>query len=291
MGWEEYERRVKQLRIDAATQTAQAISSTLNNISNLISSMRDMEMAQAEAQYQADLTAAGDNAEERERVENEYQQKQLDIKKKYADVDMAINISKAIAEGALAVARAFADMPYPAAIVVSALIAATTAAQVATIVAQRNAIKNSSVNTSGSTSTGNQNYGDRVITGYKQGGYTDPNADEDEIVGVTHGQEYVIPKWLVKRERVMVRNLEEYRKTGHRPKALSGNGFADGGYTSPPTTAGSGLDQKMMDSLNKLEKAINKMVDEGVPSFMSYKQFNDFINQHNRFKKITSRKP
>lgn len=291
IGWEEYERRVKQLRIDAATQTAQAISSTLNNISNLISSMRDMEMAQAEAQYQADLTAAGDNAEERERVENEYQQKQLDIKKKYADVDMAINISKAIAEGALAVARAFADMPYPAAIVVSALIAATTAAQVATIVAQRNAIKNSSVNTSGSTSTGNQNYGDRVITGYKQGGYTDPNADEDEIVGVTHGQEYVIPKWLVKRERVMVRNLEEYRKTGHRPKALSGNGFADGGYTSPPTTAGSGSDQKMMDSLNKLEKAINKMVDEGVPSFMSYKQFNDFINQHNRFKKITSRKP
>lgn len=290
MGWEEYERRVKQLRIDAATQTAQAISSTLNNISNLISSMRDMEMAQAEAQYQADLTAAGDNAEERERVENEYQQKQLDIKKKYADVDMAINISKAIAEGALAVARAFADMPYPAAIVVSALIAATTAAQVATIVAQRNAIKNSSVNTSGSTSTGNQNYGDRVITGYKQGGYTDPNADEDEIVGVTHGQEYVIPKWLVKRERVMVRNLEEYRKTGHRPKALSGNGFADGGYTTPPTNAGSGSDQKMMDSLNKLEKAINKMVDEGVPSFMSYKQFNDFINQHNRFKKITSRK-
>lgn len=290
IGWEEYERRVKQLRIDAATQTAQAISSTLNNISNLISSMRDMEMAQAEAQYQADLTAAGDNAEERERVENEYQQKQLDIKKKYADVDMAINISKAIAEGALAVARAFADMPYPAAIVVSALIAATTAAQVATIVAQRNAIKNSSVNTSGSTSTGNQNYGDRVITGYKQGGYTDPNADEDEIVGVTHGQEYVIPKWLVKRERVMVRNLEEYRKTGHRPKALSGNGFADGGYTTPPINAGSGSDQKMMDSLNKLEKAINKMVDEGVPSFMNYKQFNDFINQHNRFKKITSRK-
>ncbi|MBQ3844427.1 MAG: phage tail tape measure protein [Bacteroidales bacterium] len=290
MSWLDYEKAVSKLRLEYAAKTAEAISSTLNKIGSLISSLRDMEMAQAEAQYQADLTAAGDNAEERERVENEYQQKQLDIKKKYADVDMAINISKAIAEGALAVARAFADMPYPAAIVVSALIAATTAAQVATIVAQRNAIKNSSVNTSGSTSTGNQNYGDRVITGYKQGGYTDPNADEDEIVGVTHGQEYVIPKWLVKRERVMVRNLEEYRKTGHRPKAFSGNGFADGGYTTPPTNAGSGSDQKMMDSLNKLEKAINKMVDEGVPSFMSYKQFNDFINQHNRFKKITSRK-
>ncbi|MBQ8221833.1 MAG: hypothetical protein IJZ87_00580 [Bacteroidales bacterium] len=51
MGWEEYEKSVKNLRIKYAQQTVETISSTLNAIGNFISTMRDFEMAQAEAQY------------------------------------------------------------------------------------------------------------------------------------------------------------------------------------------------------------------------------------------------
>ena len=293
IGWEEYERRVKQLRIDAATQTAQAISSTLNNISNLISSMRDMEMAQAEAQYQADLTAAGDNAEERERVENEYQQKQLDIKKKYADVDMVINIAKALAAGALAAVMAYSAAggnPILGAIF-AGIIALTTAAEVATIIAQRNAIKNASVSGASSTSSTSPLQGNRTVSdGYSDGGPT-PQASSDDIpVGIVHANEWVAPHWLIKDNPILFRNLEQYRQTGIPPVYFQELGFAKGGYSSDMTQQLTAFDTKMSKSLEKLNSLIDKISTQGVQAFMVYDQFKDFTETRDRFKKSTGLK-
>ena len=130
MGWEEYEKSVKDLRIKYAQQTIETISSTLNTIGNFVSSLRDMEMAQAEAQYQADLTAAGDNAEKREQIQAEYEQKKLDIQKKYADADMAINIAKTIAAGSLAAIQAFAQLGPVAGAIFAGIIAAIVLAYI-----------------------------------------------------------------------------------------------------------------------------------------------------------------
>ena len=291
LSWQDYEKEVAKLRIEYARQTAEQISNMLGHIGDFITSLRDMEMAQAEAQYQKDLTAAGDNAEERERIEAEYEQKQLDIKKKYADTDMAINIAKATAEGALAIARAFADMPYPAAIVVSALIAATTAAQIATIIAQRNAIKNASVNSTSSSGGGTQNYGDRVLNGMKRGGYAEADESDDTPMGVYHANEYISPAWLVRKEPVLFRNLEEYRQTGHRPALLTTQGMKDGGFAGTPAPQQIVTsDPAMAAELARLSKTIDKLVSNGVQSYLVYNQYNDFLKQRNRFKKITSLK-
>ena len=289
IGWEEYEKSVKDLRIKYAQQTIETISSTLNTIGNFVSSLRDMEMAQAEAQYQADLTAAGDNAEAREQIQEQYEQKKLDIQKKYADVDMAINIAKAIASGALSAVKALELGPI-AGPIFAGIIAATTAAEVATIVAQRNAIKNSSV-TGGGGGTNPNPSGSRVPTpdGFGDGGFTPTDDNDNTPVGIVHANEWVAPSWMIKKNPVMFARLEQYRQSGHRPETIS-SGYRDGGYTSQPTIVTQQPDLSELNrTLDRLGRTLDDIDKNGIQSFMSYNQYKEFIDRHNRFKKITSK--
>lgn len=238
------ERDYQEARLKVKLEYAQKGSDMLNSISeqasNFIAALREAESAQLEAQLQKDLTAAGDNAERREQIEAEYEEKQLDLKKKYADVDMAINIAKTIAAGAVAAIRAYAEGGPYAGVILAALIAATTAAEVATIVAQRNAIKATSVNSSStmgvSSTSPNIETGTRTMTGYSEGGFTDRASSDAKPVGVVHANEWVAPAPLVRKNPVLFRNLENYRlASGFGRRGSMGHGFADGGYTSPAT--------------------------------------------------------
>lgn len=292
-GWEDYERAVAKLRIEYARQTSEQISHFIEEIGNFISSMQALEMAQAEAQYQQDLTNAGNNAAERAKIEEEYEKKQLELKKKYADADMAIGIAKATADGAVAIMKAWADLGPVGAAVMTGIIAATTAAQIATIVAQRDAIMNTSVGASNGSGSGNQNYGDRVINGgYKQGGYTTESSSDDVAVDVVHANEYVAPAWMLRMEPVLFRNLEEYRKTGIRPASLSnGNGFKEGGYSSsPPPQHIISSDPATAYQLERLSDAIDNLVNNGVQAYMVNSQFIEFQQQRNRFRNLISLK-
>ena len=289
-GWEEYEKSVKKLRLKYAQQTVESISSTLNTIGNFISSMRDFELAQAEAQYQADLTAAGDNAEAKEQVQEEYEAKKLEIQKKYADADMAINIAKAIAAGALAAIQAFAQLGPVAGAVFAGVIAATTALEVATIVAQRNAIMNTTVSSGGGGSN-NTPSGSRVPTpdGFSDGGFTPTDDDDNTPVGIVHANEWVAPSWMIKKNPVMFARLEQYRQSGHRPEVIS-DGYRDGGYTTPPSITAQQPDfSNVAKSIDRLNKIMEKIDKDGIQSFMVYNQYRDFNDQRNRFKKITSK--
>lgn len=290
MGWEEYEKSVKNLRIKYAQQTLETISSTLNTIGNFVSSLRDMEMAQAEAQYQADLTAAGDNTEKREQIQAEYEQKKLDIQKKYANADMAINIAKTIAAGSLAAIQAFAQLGPVAGAIFAGVIAVTTAAEVATIVAQRNAIMNTTVSSSGGGGS-NVPTGSRVPTpdGFSDGGFTPTDDDDNTPVGIVHANEWVAPSWMIKKNPVMFARLEQYRQSGHRPETIS-SGYRDGGYTSQPTIVTQQPDLSELNrTLDRLGRTLDDIDKNGIQSFMSYNQYKEFIDRHNRFKKITSK--
>ena len=234
---EEAERYILQAKLKYAQAAAQQVSQITEQASNFVTALKEAESAQLEAEYQKQLTAAGDNAEERERIEAAYEQRKLDIQKKYADADMVINIAKTIGAGALAVMQAFAQLGPVAGAVAAALIGVTTAAEVATIIAQRNAIKNTSVSSSGSVSA--PKTGQRKMTGYAEGGYTEGHTTLTTVG--EKGVEYVIPHWMVQRNPVMVANLERYRKAGsHGRSGTVHHGFADGGYTtqSPSQPAG-----------------------------------------------------
>lgn len=228
----------------------------LDKASDLANALQEADSARLDAQMQAELTAAGDNAEKRQQIEEEYEKKQLDLKKKYADVDMAINIAKTVANGAVAAVKAVADLGPIAGGIMAAIIAATTVAEVAAIVAQRNAIKNASVASSGSANT---QIGKRTVAEFSEGGYTERSANDYQEVGVVHANEWVAPAAMVRANPVMFASLEQMRQSGQYRSGVAG--FADGGQagTNAPASVGTvdnELLQRVYDIMAKLEASL-----------------------------------
>lgn len=288
---EEYEAAKLKLRMDYAGKAAQKTNEILGAAADLSAAIQSAETARLEAEYQARLTAAGDNAEKREQIEEQYEQKKLDLQKKYADVDMAINIAKATASGALAAVEAFAAAKGNPALgaTYAAIIAATTAAEIATIIAQRNAIKNSSVSSSGSGS-GLQSGIRTINEGFAEGGYTGEGG-KYEPAGIVHRGEWVAPKWMVKQSPVTFANLERYRRSGSGGRTGNASrGFADGGFADK--VGGKMADNVMAkaDIEAAIEAAIVKSMKNGaIRAYLVRSDLTELDAQTNRFKKQTSR--
>ena len=212
--------------VEEGLTTAQTL---LNNLSGALDSIRSAELETLEAQMQAELSAAGNNADERTRIEEEYEAKKLDTQKKYADADMAISIAKAIAGGALAAIQCFSQLGPIAGAVAAALVAVTTGAEIASIVAQRNAIKNTTATSSVSSGTSLV----RKVNGYSEGGYTGAGG-RLEVAGVVHRGEYVVPQPEMSDPSVasMVSAIESRRRRRTSSNALPG--YAEGGYAGVP---------------------------------------------------------
>ena len=234
---EDYAKAVAEINLHTWQDSLDTANQFLDAAGNMVNSLRDAELNRLEAQMQAELTAAGDNAEEKERIEAEYEQKKLDTQKKYADVDMAINIAKTIAAGALAAIQSFAQLGPIAGAVMAGVIAATTAAEVASIVQQRNAIKNQTVGASGNSSSSSGVVQTREVTGYADGGYTG-RGGRYEPAGIVHRGEYVVAQPELRDPSVAreIARIERKRLSRLRGKSTSAPGFAEGGYTSGGTT-------------------------------------------------------
>ena len=99
----------------------------------------DAELSQLENQKQTELALAGDNAEQKAKIEENYQQKEKQIKKRYADEEFAITIAKIIASTAQAVAK-FWGTQGPAAIATQFIPIAAGAVQLAIATNQRNKV-------------------------------------------------------------------------------------------------------------------------------------------------------
>ena len=234
-------------------QTAQKY---VERVSAFTEALQEAASARLEAQMQAELTAAGDNAEKREAIEADYEQKKLDLQKRYANIEMGVEIAKAIAAGALASVQAWtaaAGNPVAAGVII-ALIAATTAAQVATIISQRNAIMASSV---APTSSSSVSTGSRVPTGYSGGGFTEKRANDYQPVGVVHANEWVAPAAMVRANPLTFATLESMRLSGNYHSGQ--RGFADGGYTSPAPAAQRANDTGNMELLRGVYELLSEL--------------------------------
>lgn len=283
-----YQEAKLKIKLEYAQKAANQVNQIAEMASNFVTALKESESAQLEAEYQKQLTAAGDNAEQREAIEAEYEQKKLDLQKKYADTEMVINIAKAIAAGALAAIEAFAAAGNPIlGAVFAAIIAATTALEVATIVKQRNAIKNTSVGGGGSTSV--PKTGERKMTGYAEGGYTE---DHTTLTTVGEkGREWVGPAWMVRRNPVMFANLERYRKEGSHGRSGSvSSGFADGGFTPGNSGGQSGALPGQIDIEAAVEAALRRvMADGAIRAFVVRKDIEELDAQTLKFKNLGSR--
>lgn len=258
----------------------------LDAVGNMVSALQDAELANLDAQMQAELTAAGDNAEERERIEAEYEQKKLDTQKKYAVADMVVNIAKTVAAGALAVMQCFAQLGPIAGAIMAAVVGVTTAAEIATIVAQKNAIMNTTVNSSGSSSSAS--VGQRVATGYSSGGYTSEASNDYQEVGVVHANEWVAPASMVRSNPIVFRKLEMARKRGTPVSGVSG--FADGGMTSQGTGSAQTLSSIDSSILAQLTNVLQYIIDNGIPAYVLLSELNSKQELQNIIKKATGKK-
>lgn len=261
----------------------QATQMMLDAMGQAVSSAKDAELATLEAQMQAELAAAGDNADKRAEIEAKYEAKKLDVQKKYADVELGINIAQALAQGALAVIQTWAQLGPIAGSIMAAVVAATTAAQIAVMVQQRNAIKNSTVSSAPSSSSSTTSMSTpsispstpstpdtpagttyiRKLNGYSEGGYTG-SGGRLEVAGVVHRGEYVVPQPEMRDPAVlaMVASIENRRRRRTSANALPG--FAEGGYTGANNT-----EQILTDIL----LAIKSNNDNPVPAYVVLSEY------------------
>lgn len=275
-----------QIEMDGWMKGMDVAMSFCNEAANAVSALQEAEMASLDAQMQAELSAAGDNAEERERIEAEYEQKKLDTQKKYAVADMVVNIAKTVAAGALAVMQCFAQLGPIAGAVMAAVVGVTTAAEIATIVAQKNAIMNTTVNSSGSSSSAS--VGQRVATGYSSGGYTSEASNDYQEVGVVHANEWVAPASMVRSNPIVFRKLEMARKRGTPVSGVSG--FADGGMTSQGTGSAQTLSSIDSSILAQLTNVLQYIIDNGIPAYVLLSELDSKQELQNIIKKATGKK-
>lgn len=254
----DYAKQITNVQMETAEEGLSYASNILNGLSSMVSSLQEAETASLEASMQKELAMAGNNAEKRSAIEEEYEAKKLELQKKYADTNMAIQIAQTLAAGALAIVQAIAQMGPIAGGIMAGVIAATTAAQVAVIVAQRNAIRNSAASTSsGSTAV-------RMVTGssgagsYSEGGFTGYGG-RLEPAGIVHRGEYVVPMPEMRDPEAYAHVMAIERIRSRRSHRNPLPGFADGGYTGAPS-GGSGLEALVAELSSLRENPIKAYV-------------------------------
>ena len=275
----EYTKSNIEIQTEAWQQAFSVASQMLNQMAELSSTLQEAEYAQVEAWKEKELALAGDNAEEQARIEEEAEAKKLEIQKKYADIDMGINIAKTIADGAVAAMKAHADLGPIAGGIMAGLLAATTAAQVAVIIAQRNAIKNASAASSSPSSAGTST-GD---VGFSEGGYTGPGG-RLEPAGIVHRGEYVVPQPQMRDPAVarMVASIESKRRRTSSKNTLPG--FAEGGYTDTET------ENRYNSILSDIYELLYTIASNPIPAYVVLSDLETKYDQQNRFRSITSLK-
>ncbi len=228
----DYERKKLQLGV---TNAKKYFDYYANLSGSMFTAIQDAEIATSDAKYDVLIQQAKNNGEDTAALEEEKENKKLEIQKKYADVDFAIKCSQIIADTAVAVMAAWKIGPI-AGPIAAALVAATGVAQLASAKAERDKIKNMQPgNTAGASSK--QATAERVLSGYSDGGYTG-DGDRYEVAGVVHRGEYVVPKPIMDNPRVVdaVGTIEAIRRNKILgmgiPVATQPAGYADGGYTS-----------------------------------------------------------
>lgn len=278
------------------------MSQVLQAASQLTQQIFELEANQLEAAKQKELAAVGDNAEEKERIEREYAQKELDLKKKQADADAAIQSASLWVNTAMGIATAWATSmmlgPIAGPIVaglLTGMLLAMAGVQQANIIAKRDAIKNQTLDGSGSSSSGiNSNTTPSETTtlrpefqaggqGYSDGGYTGDGGIH-EPAGIVHKGEYVVSQAELKNPSVvpMVRAIEsarQQRKHG-RSHASGAHGFAEGGYTGD-TSGGSG---ELLAIIQDLADQVQEMKSTPLLAHVNYQEFKDTESKMDKLK-------
>lgn len=223
--------------------------------SSMVEAIQQAEIDQVEAKYDVLIQEAENNGEDTAALEEEKENKKLEIQKKYADVNFAIKCSQIIADTAVSIMKAYADLGPIAGTVAAVMLAATGVAQLASAKAERDRIKNMSLkNTTGSkTATAERVVSGSSRSGYYEGGYTGPGG-RYEVAGVVHKGEYVVPQPEMNNPKVIdaVSSIEAIRRqrTNTNPLPQNPGEYAEGGYVT--SSAGDSSYREFLEAAKEL---------------------------------------
>ena len=273
----EYEEAVFRMRMKYAARYAQQYVDVLNQTAGIVSDLMSAEITNVETRYDAEIAAAGKNKQEVERLEMEKAKKKLEIEKKYADVQFAITAAQIIAQTAMAVMQAFAQLGPIAGAIAGAIVSIAGTAQLIAANAQRKKVKSMTLASAGSEAPptgkitmregfaeGGYNSGDGGAPSknadYTPGGYTPPGAKYEQAGWLpVHSGEYVVAQDEMARPDVVekVRAIERIRRQRTSKNVA---GFAEGGYNEPAQQTN---DERKTErkTFENLAKVVQKLID------------------------------
>ncbi len=256
------ERQYQARRLRLQTNTSKQYFDFYSGLAtSMFSAVQEAEISASEAKYDALIRQAQNNGEDTAALEEEKENRKLEIQKKYADVNFAIKVSQIIADTAVSIMKAFSELGPIGGAVAAALLTATGIAQVAVANAERQKVKSMQPSATAATAqTASTAKAERKLTGYADGGYTGPG-DRYEVAGVVHRGEYVVPKPIMGIPRVVdavgtIEAIRLNRMAGVPSRAASTSGYADGGYTpASPATAAAG-ESELVRTARELREAL-----------------------------------
>ncbi|KGN87670.1 hypothetical protein [Porphyromonas gulae] len=141
--------------------------------------MQEQEMMAVDQKYASEIAAAQGNQEKLREIEEKKEAEKLAIHKKYADINFIIKASEIIANTAVAVMRAMAELGPIAGPIAAVAMSAAGTLQLAVANQERMKVKNAQPGGGRSSSSSTSGMPMRVASGREDGGYIDVEREQD----------------------------------------------------------------------------------------------------------------
>ena len=197
----------------------------------------------SQAQYQKELA----------KLEEEAQTKKKELAVKQFQAQKAMNMMSIVANTATGIMRAYSDAGPIAGSVFAAIVGAMGAVQLGIVAAQQ-------------------------PPSYARGGYTKGLGFKDEsgqeVAGIVHGDEYVVPQWLKKDPEVaQVVEWLEAKRLGQSPKGYEAGGEVAANSQQEPQVRSSqhelpARESNLTEVLGKLNSTVEKLQEEGIEAYI-----------------------
>lgn len=267
-------------------EAQQAVSDLLSSASQLFSAMQQRETSAVEKKYKKMIDAARKQGKDTTKLEEKMEAEKAAIQKKYADKQFKMNVLQIIASTATGIARLWKDLPFYAALPLTAVVAASGAMQLASA-------KAAADQAAGLYSGG---FSDEYQEGYTSKG----NPREQAGVIPVHRSEFVANHKAVANPQVrpLLDVIDRHQKLGdiqmlNATRMLEeayGRGRYRGGYTSSVNDAISNS-VETTNTQNSYAEMIHLLrnIETNTADAMTVKEVRDAIRRLERLEKNASR--
>ena len=311
---DEYQQALKQLKMD---HWKEAFDYYHQMFSDAVNALMEAEIANVDAKYDAEIDAARKAGKDTTALENKKANEKLKIEKKYADVRFAIKASEIIANTAMSIMTAFAQLGPIGGAIAAALLSVTGIAQLAAANAERQKVKSMTLNGAGSSGSG----GARVATGREEGGWLDVEREQDgkrfhakydpKKRGYVNQPTVIVgegprPKeWIASNEAVenptiapFINVIDRVQRAGQLRtfdfnkylRRQQAQGYADGGSISNRSPMQPQA-QRSADTadLKRLADILERIDRDGVPAYLGFDEFDAKQNVRNRSRNLAKK--